>query len=190
MTDNENVEVPIENNVEVEEVKDTQEEPMQKPKVKKPRSPAQIESLKKAHLARQEKFAEKKRLMMLEKEEREQRMQKIKEREEQEEQADDEEDDEEIQSPVKKTKTKPKRKAKKAPKVVFEDSESDEEQEIVIRRVRKNKKEKESVKPSSPINIPVPKENEVLPSVNEIEESIIDKEKKYTHSEILKMMGM
>lgn len=191
MTDNENVEVPIENNVEVEEVKDTQEEPMQKPKVKKPRSPAQIESLKKAHLARQEKFAEKKRLMMLEKEEREQRMQKIKEREEQEEQADDEEeDDEEIQSPVKKTKAKPKRKAKKAPKVVFEDSESDEEQEIVIRRVRKNKKEKESVKPSSPINIPVPKENEVLPSVNEIEESIIDKEKKYTHSEILKMMGM
>ena len=190
MTDNENVEVPIENNVEVEEVKDTQEEPMQKPKVKKPRSPAQIESLKKAHLARQEKFAEKKRLMMLEKEEREQRMQKIKEREEQEEQADDEEDDEEIQSPVKKTKTKPKRKAKKAPKVVFEDSDSDEEQEIVIRKVRKNKKEKESVKPTSPINIPVPKETEVSPSVNEIEESIIDKEKKYTHSEILKMMGM
>ena len=192
MTDNENVEIPIEDNVEVEEVKDTQEEPMQKPKVKKPRSPAQIESLKKAHLARQEKFAEKKRLMMLEKEEREQRMQKIKEREEQEEQADNEEsDEEEVQSPVKKPKPKRKvKKAKKAPKVVFEDSESDEEQEIVIRRVRKNKKEKESVKPSSPINIPVPKENEVLPSVNEIEESIIDKEKKYTHSEILKMMGM
>lgn len=189
MTDNENVEIPIEDNVEVEEVKDTQEEPMQKPKVKKPRSPAQIESLKKAHLARQEKFAEKKRLMMLEKEEREQRMQKIKEREEQEEQADNEEsDEEEVQSPVKKPKPKRKvKKAKKAPKVVFEDSESDEEQEIVIRRVRRNKKE--SVKPTSPINIPN-KEPEIhLEPVEEKIEPIVE-DKKYSHREILRAMGM
>merc|ERR1711991_886589 len=96
-------------------------------------------------------------------------------------------EEEEIQSPVKKPKAKPKRKAKKAPKVVFEDSESDEEQEIVIRRVRKNKKE--SVKPSSPINIPN-KEPEI--NLEPVEEKIepIAEDRKFSHREILRAMGM
>ena len=188
MTDNEDVEVPIENNVIVEEVKET-DESMQKPKVKKPRSEKQIEALKKAHAVRQANFAEKKRLIQLEKEERESRMKEIKEKEEH---ADDEEEDDE-EAPIVKPKPKAKRKVKKAPKVVFEDSDSDEEQEIIIRKVRKNKKVEKvepTPRPSSPINIPIPKENKKLQSINEIEEPIVEEQKKYTHSEILKMMGM
>jgi len=193
MTDNEDVEVPIENNVIVEEVKET-DESMQKPKVKKPRSEKQIEALKKAHAVRQANFAEKKRLIQLEKEERESRMKEIKK--EEEEQADDEEEDDEEAPIVKaKPKAKPRKKVKKAPKVVFEnESDSDEEQEIIIRKVRKNKKVEKvepTPRPTSPINIPVvPKENKKMTSISEVEENIIEEQKKYSHSEILRMMGM
>lgn len=192
MTDNEDVEVPIENNVIVEEVKET-DESMQKPKVKKPRSEKQIEALKKAHAVRQANFAEKKRLIQLEKEERESRMKEIKK--EEEEQADDEEEDDEEAPIVKaKPKAKPRKKVKKAPKVVFEDSDSDEDQEIIIRKVRKNKKIEKvepTPRPTSPINIPiVPKENKKMTSISEVEENIIEEQKKYSHSEILRMMGM
>lgn len=189
MTDNEDVEVPIENNVIVEEVHET-DESMQKPKVKKPRSEKQIEALKKAHAVRQANFAEKKRLIQLEKEQRESRMQQIKENEEQ---ADDEAEEEEEDAPIVKPKAKPKKKVKKAPKIVFEnESESDDEQEIIIRKVRKNKKkvEEPTPQPSSPINIPVSKENKKMTSISEVEEPIIEEQKKYSHSEILRMMGM
>ena len=67
------------------------------------------------------------------------------------------------------------------------DNKSDEEQEIVIRRVRKNKKE--SVKPSSPINIPN-KEPEI--NLEPVEEKIepIAEDRKFSHREILRAMGM
>ena len=190
--DNEDVEVPIENNVIVETVKET-DESMQKPKVKKPRSEKQIEALKKAHAVRQANFAEKKRLIQLEKEERESRMQQIKENEEQ---ADDEEDEEDEAPVVKpKPKAKPKKKVKKTSKIVFEDEDSEEEQEIIIRKVRKNKKVEKVVeptpRPTSPINIPIPKENKKMTSISEVEENIVEENtKRYSHSEILKMMGM
>ncbi len=192
MTDNEDVEVPIENNVIVEAVEEVKEtESMQKPKVKKPRSEKQIEALKKAHAVRQANFAEKKRLIQLEKEQRESRMQQIKENEEQ---ADDEEEEED-EAPVVKPKPKAKKKVKKTSKIVFEnESESDEEQEIIIRKVRKNKKVEKvepTPRPSSPINIPVvPKENKKMTSISEVEENIVEEQKKYSHSEILRMMGM
>ena len=34
------------------------------------------------------------------------------------------------------------------------------------------------------------KENKKLQSISEVEEPIVEEQKKYTHSEILKMMGM
>jgi len=194
MTDNEDVEVPIENNVIVEEVKET-DESMQKPKVKKPRTEKQIQALKKAHAVRQANFAEKKRLIQLEKEQRESRMKEIKEKEKEEQADDEEEEDDEEAKPIVKAKPKPKRerKAKKTSKIVFEnESESDDEQEIIIRKVRKNKKkvEEPTPQPTSPINIPVPKENKKMTSISEVEENIVEEQKKYSHSEILRMMGM
>ena len=128
----ENIEEPIEDNVEIEEVKEVSEEPMQKPKVKKPRTEKQIEALKKAQEIRRKNVEDKRIAILKEKQEREERVKEIKD--DLQNDADDE-SEEEIQSPVKKPKAKPKRKVKKAPKVVFEDSESDEEQEIVIRKV-------------------------------------------------------
>jgi len=49
----------------------------------------------------------------------------------------------------------------------------------------------ETIRPTSPINIPVvPKENKKMTSISEVEENIIEEQKKYSHSEILRMMGM
>lgn len=178
----ENIEEPIEDNVEIEEVKEVSEEPMQKPKVKKPRTEKQIEALKKAQEIRRKNVEDKRIAILKEKQEREERVKEIKD--DLQNDADDE-SEEEIQSPVKKPKAKPKRKVKKAPKVVFEDSESDEEQEIVIRKVRRNKKQlsPETIKPSSPINIPQPVEKE------ENIEPIVE-QRKYTQTEILRAMGL
>ena len=196
MTDVENVEVPIENNVIVEEVHET-DESMQKPKVKKPRSEKQIEALKKAHAVRQANFAEKKRLIQLEQEQRLLRMKEIKEKEKEEEEHADDEAEEEDEEPVVKAKpkAKAKKKVKKAQKIVFEnESDSEDEQEIIIRKVRKNKKVEKvepTPRPTSPINIPiVPKENKKMTSISEVEENIVEEQKKYSHSEILRMMGM
>jgi predicted extracellular nuclease len=180
-----NIEEPIEEPVEVDEVKEN-DEPMEKPKKsKKNRSPLQIEAMKKAQQVRMLKVAEKRTAILQEKQEREERVKKIQTKNNTDTSSSSEE---ELQSPVSKPKPKPKRKVKKkAPKVVFEDSESDEEQEIVIRRVRRNKKE--NVKPTSPINIPK-KENEIhLEPVEEEIEPIVE-EKKFSHREILRAMGM
>ena len=166
-----------------EPVKEETNEVIQKPKVKKPRSEAQIKAFE---VARQ-KLAEKRKLnkenkdkeMAVKIKEKELQKRKVKEVDEKFEELliNEEEDDNE---PVVITKPKQTRRKKKIQqKIVFEEEEDsdDSEPEIVIRRVRRGRKKKEP-------------EPEPTPPV---EESIYTEEqlpKKYSNKQLLKAFGM
>jgi hypothetical protein len=174
-----------------EPVKEETNEVIQKPKVKKPRSEAQI----KAFAVARQKLAEKRKIN---KENKEKEMAvKVKEKElakrkvEEVNQKFEElvvNDEEEAQPPVVITKPKNTRKKKAKQKIVVEeDSSSDGEQEIVIRRVRKGRGKKHP-EPT----IPKP-ESPPSPPLQPVDEPIYTEEplpKKYSNKMLLKVFGM
>ena len=128
-----------------EVVKEETNEIIQKPKVKKPRSEAQVKAFE---VARQ-KLAEKRAQAKLLKEK--EIAVKIKEQEVKKKKVDkinedfeklviNDEGDEDNEPPVVITKPKQTRKKKAKQKIILEEESSDSDNEIVIRRVRKTKK--------------------------------------------------
>ena len=164
---------------------------IQKVKNKKPRSPAQIEALKRAQeklkISREEQKLEKEKKkedMLLKKleEKKKKELEEKSKSQRQWEQSSLSDSEEEIMSPVKKKKSVIKKKKKKNRIVVEEDS-SDSEQEIVISRRRKTKKIIE--KTPEIISQPEPE-----PETIEEEQSIQPPQRKYTKQEILRAYGL
>lgn len=166
-----------------EPVKEETNEVIQKPKVKKPRSEAQIKAFE---VARQ-KLAEKRKLnkenkdkeMAVKIKEKELQKRKVKEVDEKFEELLINEEEEEKSPPPQITR---RRKKKAQQKIVFEEEEDsdDSEPEIVIRRVRRGRKKKEP-------------EPEPTPPLQPVEESIYTEEqlpKKYSNKQLLKAFGM
>ena len=166
-----------------EPVKEETNEVIQKPKVKKPRSEAQVKAFE---IARQ-KLAEKRKVNRANKDkelavkikEKELEQRKVREVSEKFERLLDEDEDEPV------VITKPKARKKKAKqKVVIEeeDNSSDSEPEIVIRRIRRGRKKKqEEPEPTPPLPLPVEEpiqqEEQPLP-------------KRYSNAMLLKAFGM
>jgi hypothetical protein len=173
-----------------EPVKEETNEVIQKPKVKKPRSEAQI----KAFAVARQKLAEKRAQAKLLKEK--EIAVKIKEQEVKKKKTDKINQDfeklvineeEEEDEPVIITKPKARKKKAKQKIVVEEDSSSDGEQEIVIRRVRKGRGKKHP-EPT----IPKP-ESPPSPPLQPVDEPIYTEEplpKKYSNKMLLKVFGM
>lgn len=186
-----NIEEPIENNVETIMLNEDNEEKetMEKPKVKKPRTAKQIESLKKA----QEKLKEKRELNA---------KLKTKPVEKNIVKSNDDVNEDSDDNVIEYVKSKP-RKKKSKPRIIVEDDSSDSDQEIVISRRRRSKKQKEhndgylndmkqeKSKKAEPIDIPDMDENPVMEK-EKISKSppLVNQQKKYTMEQILKAYGL
>tara|TARA_R110002020_G_scaffold460201_1_gene678599 strand:+ start:176 stop:784 length:609 start_codon:yes stop_codon:yes gene_type:complete len=130
------IEEPIEKNEDNEEKIDTlveEEEPMEKPKTgRHHRTPAQLESLKKAQQTRRENIAKRKKEL----EELGKSVIKGKKKTKSQTIDDDDDDDEDyIPSPV------VKKKKSRKPKIILEESSDDDNEIVISRRRRKHKQE-------------------------------------------------